>query len=75
MTKNYLDYERGLNEAELRQLMLDQVYALVKKGWKPEKALEAVERISKDVAGLRPDSPALKAALALVKAGGAASGG
>lgn len=68
LAKNHFDYQRGLNEAELRQLMLDQVDALILKGWGRDKALVAVQAVSKDVANLRPDSPALQAALALLKA-------
>ncbi len=64
--KNHFDHQRGLDEAELRQIMLDQADALVQKGWAPDKALEAIETVSKDVAGLRPDSPVLKAALAVL---------
>jgi hypothetical protein len=74
MAKNYFDHERGLGEAELRELMLDQVEALVKEKWPRDKALAAVQAVSKDVASLRPDSPALKAALALLKSGDTTSG-
>jgi hypothetical protein len=72
--KNYFDHERGLNEAELRQQMLQEVEALVKNGWSRDKALQAVLKVSNDVAGLRPDNPALSAALALLRGGDAATG-
>jgi hypothetical protein len=75
MAKNHFDLQRGLDEAELRQLMLDQVEALVQKGWDRSQALEAIGKVSKDVASLRADSPALKAALALLKGGSAALDG
>lgn len=73
LAQNYFDHQRGLAEAELRKLMLDQVEFLVKEKWPREKALAAVQAVSKDIAGLRPDSPALKAALALLKSGDTAS--
>lgn len=75
LAKNHYDYQRGLDEAELRELMLDQVDALVQKGWSQDKALAAVQAVAKDIASLRPDSPALKAALALLKAGDTPTGG
>jgi hypothetical protein len=74
MAKNYLDHKKGLSEAELRQEMLGQVEELVKSGWDRDKALAAVLAVSKDVASLRHDSPALEAALSLLKAGGKVSG-
>jgi hypothetical protein len=75
VAKNHFDHQRGLDEAELRQLMLDQVDALVQKGWDRDKALDAVLKVSKDVASLRPDSPAFKAAIALLQAGNTATDG
>lgn len=75
MAKNYFDYQRGLNEVDLRQRMLDQVDALVQSGWSREKALAAVEKVSKDIATLRPDSAALKAALAILNAARASKNG
>jgi hypothetical protein len=69
MAKNYFDYERGLNEADLRQTIIDQVDGLVQMGWDRDEAIEAVERISKDVATLRPESPILKAALDILTKG------
>jgi hypothetical protein len=66
MAKNYFDHQRGLGEAELRELMLEQVEELVRQGWGREKALEAVLKISKDVASLRPENPIVKAALSLL---------
>ena len=67
MAKNYFDHQRGLGEAELRQLMLDQVEVLVEAKWTRDKALAAVQAVSKDIASLPPDSPALKAALTLLR--------
>lgn len=75
LAKNYFDHQRGLDEAELRQQMLEEVETLVGSGWDREKALAAVLNVTKEVATLRPDSPALKAALALLKGGDAAPGG
>lgn len=72
--KNYLDHRRGLIEAELNEKMLDQVETLVSGGWDREKALAAVLAVNKEVATLRPDSPALKEALALLGAGASAKG-
>ena len=72
LAKNYFDLQRGLDEAELRQAMLQEVEHLVQNGWGRDKALAAVQKVSKDIATLRPDSPALNAALALLK--GAAAG-
>jgi hypothetical protein len=69
LAKNYFDHQRGLNEAALRQIMVDQVDVLVQKGWSKERALAAVEAVSKDVATLRSDSPVLKAALDLLTKG------
>ena len=66
LTKNYFDYQRGLDETELRQQMLAQVEELVRLGWGGAKALEAVLKISKDVASLRSESPIVKAALSLL---------
>jgi hypothetical protein len=74
MAKNYFDHKRGLDESDLRQKMLDQVDGLVQKGWGRDKALAAVQSISRDVATLRPDSPVLKATLDLMK-GAHSSGG
>ncbi len=74
MAKNYFDHKRGLIEADLRQKMLDQVDGLVQKGWGRDKALAAVQSISKDVATLRSDSPALKAALDLLAKGSSSAG-
>jgi hypothetical protein len=74
LAKNYFDHQRGLDEAELRQLMLEQVEALIQSGWTRAKALDAVQKVSKDVASLRADSPALKASLALLKVGETATG-
>jgi hypothetical protein len=68
LAKNYLDQQRGLAEAELRQQLLEQVETLVKGGWSRDKALAAALAVSKDVATLRPDTPALKGAIALLKA-------
>lgn len=64
--KNYFDHHRGLEEADLRQMMLAQVEELVRQGWGRDKALEAVLKISKDVASLRPENPIVKAALSLL---------
>jgi hypothetical protein len=75
MATNYYDNQRGLDEAMLRQLMLDQVDALVGKGWGREKAVDAVQAVSRDIASLRSDSPALKAALLILKAGASEAGG
>jgi hypothetical protein len=74
MAKNYFDYERGLDEAELRQQMMEEVEALVQKGWSRDKALEAVLAVSKQIASLRADDSALKAAIALLKAPGKVTG-
>jgi hypothetical protein len=67
LAKNYFDHQRGLSEAELRQEMLEQVEVLEKSGWDRDKALATVLTVSKETATLRPDSPALEAALALMK--------
>ena len=69
LAKNYFDHQRGLNEGTLRQMMLNQVDGLVQKGWSKEKALAAVQAVSKDVATLRSDSLVLKAALDLLTKG------
>jgi hypothetical protein len=74
LAKNHFDHQRGLSEAELRVLMLDQVESLIQQKWPRDKALAAVQAVNKDVASLRMDSPALKAALALLKSGDTASG-
>ena len=74
MAKNYFDHKRGLGEEELRQLMLDQVESLVKVKWPRDKALAAVLAVSREVASLRPDSPFLKAALALLNGGDTTAG-
>jgi hypothetical protein len=66
LAKNYFDHKRGLQEAELRKLMEEEVEVLAQKGWSRDKALEVVQKVSKEVASLRPDSPVLKAALALL---------
>jgi hypothetical protein len=68
LAKNYFDHQRGLAEAELRRQLLDQVEALVKGGWSRDEALAAALAVSKEVATLRPDSPAVKGAIALLKA-------
>lgn len=74
MAKNYFDHKRGLIEAELTQKMLDQVDSLVQKGWSKDKALAAVQSVSKNIATLRSDSPALKAALDLLAKGSSSAG-
>jgi len=73
LAKNYCDYQRGLDETELRQRMMEEVQGLVRGGWNRDKALEAVLKVSKDVASLRLDSPALKATIAILNAGIAAA--
>lgn len=74
LAKNYFDHQRGLDEAELRQEMLEEVETLVRSGWTRDKAAAAVKMASREIATLRPDSPALKAALALLKGGNAVVG-
>jgi hypothetical protein len=74
IAKNHFDQKRGLAEAELRDRMLDQVERLVKKGWSRDQALATVEKISKEVASLRSESPAIKAALAVLKGGNEGGG-
>lgn len=69
LAKNYFDHQRGLDETELRQEMLTQVDRLIQQGWGRDKALAAVLKVSKDVASLRPDNPALTAAMTLLGAG------
>jgi hypothetical protein len=69
LAKNHFDHKRGLIEAELSQKMLDQVDGLVQKGWSKEKALAAVQSVSKNIASLRTESPVLKAAIDLVTKG------
>ncbi|MBA4191780.1 MAG: hypothetical protein C0467_27690 [Planctomycetaceae bacterium] len=75
VAKNHLDYKRGLEEAELRDKMLDQVAGLIEKGWGKDKALEAVLKVSKEIATLRTESPILKAALDLLPKAPDSSGG
>jgi hypothetical protein len=75
LAKNYFDYQRGLDEADLRQVMLQEVEVLVQKGWGRDKALTAVQKVSKEIASLRPDSPAVTAAIKLLKQGDAATAG
>ena len=65
--RNYLDHQRGLQEAELRRLMETEIDKLVKKGHSREEALSAVLAVSKAVASSPPDDSVLKAGLALLK--------
>jgi hypothetical protein len=69
LAKNYLDHQRGLNEAELREQMLGQVRTLEANGWDKDKALATVMKVAKEVATLRPDSPALKDTLEVLGKG------
>jgi hypothetical protein len=74
LAKNYFDHKHGLNEAELTQKMLNQVDGLVQKGWSKDKALAAVQSVSKNIATLRTESPVLKAAIDLFSKGSGAEG-
>jgi hypothetical protein len=65
LAKNYLDHQRGLQAAELIEIMMQQVQILVDQGWDPKVALDTVSVISKEVSSLRTDTSELKAALAI----------
>lgn len=67
--KNYLDHQQGLNEAELRKIMAQEVDALVVTGVPRDQALAAILAISKSVASRPPDGAILKAFLALFTKG------
>jgi hypothetical protein len=69
VAKSYFENKRGLRETELHELMLDQVAALVCEKWPTDDALATVQAVSKNVSRLHPDSPALKAALTLLRCG------
>jgi hypothetical protein len=65
--KNKIDHQRGLDEAELRRLMENEIDSLVDKGQPIQVALAAVQRVSKAVAARPPDESVLAAGLALLK--------
>jgi hypothetical protein len=67
LATNYLDYRRGLNEAELREVGLQQVEMLVAGGWSHAEALHAVQAIGAEVAQLRQENPIVKTAIQLWK--------
>ena len=66
-TRNYLDHQRGLKEANLRELMEKEIDKFVEKGYSRAEALSNVRAISKQVALRPPDDSVLKAALSLIK--------
>ncbi|QJW94805.1 hypothetical protein [Frigoriglobus tundricola] len=69
LVRNYFDHQKGLQEAELRQLLLQEVDNLVQKGWDKDKALAAVLEVSKAVTALSPDDPVIQAGMTIIKGG------
>jgi hypothetical protein len=67
--RNYIDHQRGLQEAELRRLMEQEIDAFVKKGFSRQQAVEAVLAVSKAVSKKPPDDSVLKAGLAAMGKG------
>ena len=65
--RNYLDHQRGLNEADLRELMEREIETLVEKGYSRAEALSNVRAVSKAVALRPPDDSILKAALGVIR--------
>jgi len=65
--RNYVDFKRGLNEAELRQRMEQEVDDLVKQGYPRKEALNAVLAISKAVTLRMPSKAVVDAGLAILE--------
>jgi hypothetical protein len=64
--RNYLDHKRGLDQAELRAKMLEQVDHLVGEGYARDEALAAVSAVSKIVETHPPDDSLLTTAIGLL---------
>jgi hypothetical protein len=67
LAKNYFDKQRGLDEAELRTKMLDQIQKLVDNDLSHSEAVKIVEKVSKDIATLRSDNSIITFILAWIR--------
>jgi hypothetical protein len=68
LVRNYLEHQRGLQQADLRRKMEQEIGDLVKSGYSTEQALASVIEVSKAITNNPPGDSILKAGLALLQA-------